>query len=163
MPEEPVRGVVDAIHISDGGVPKHPVPRAFVSVSGVAGDRQHDLKHHGGPERALCLYAVELIEALQREGHGIAPGCAGENLMLRGVSWSGMVPGACVRIGAVEAEITDYTSPCANLIPYFMQGDFSRISQKLHPGWSRVYARVTRAGEIAVGDAVVVGTRRLVE
>ena len=161
MIEEPARGVVEAIHISDGGVPKLPVPRALVTVGGVAGDRQCDLVHHGGPERALCVYAAELIEALQREGHNIAAGKAGENLTLRGVPWSRMVPGVCVSIGAVEAEITGYTSPCTNLIPYFVGGDFSRISQKRHPGWSRVYARVMRAGEIAVGDAVVVGLPRV--
>ena len=157
MPEEPVRGAVEAIHISDGGVPKLPVVRALVTVGGVAGDRQRDLRHHGGPARAVCLYAVELIEALQREGHRMALGCAGENLTLRGIPWHTMVPGARLRAGTVEAEITDYTSPCANLIPYFVDGDFSRISQKLHPGWSRVYARVTREGEVAVGDVVVVG------
>lgn len=160
MTEEPVRGVVDAIHLSDGGVPKHPVPRAFVNVSGVAGDRQRDLAHHGGPERALCLYAVELIEALQREGHDIAPGSAGENLTVRGIPWQTMVPGTRLSVGGVEAEVTGYTSPCANLRPFFVDSDFSRVSQKVHPGWSRVYARVTRAGEIVVGDVVMVRSAR---
>jgi MOSC domain-containing protein YiiM len=37
-----------------------------------------------------------------------------------------------------------------------MDGEFVRISQKLHPGWSRVYARVLTEGEIHFGDHVEV-------
>lgn len=29
-----------------------------------------------------------------------------------------------------------------------------RISQKKHPGWSRVYARVLQVGTIKIGDSV---------
>jgi len=31
---------------------------------------------------------------------------------------------------------------------------FSRISQKLFPGWSRVYTKVLSTGEVHVGDAL---------
>jgi MOSC domain-containing protein YiiM len=51
-------------------------------------------------------------------------------------------------------EITRYTSPCLNIRPSFSHGDYSRVSEKRHPGWSRVYARVVATGRIAAGDAV---------
>ena len=57
----------------DGGVPKFAVGQALVTTTGVAGDRQLDLKHHGGPTRAVSLFALERIEALRAEGHPIAP------------------------------------------------------------------------------------------
>jgi MOSC domain-containing protein YiiM len=39
-----------------------------------------------------------------------------------------------------------------------MGGEYARISQKRHPGWSRVYTRVVREGTIRAGDrAVLVG------
>jgi hypothetical protein len=33
-------------------------------------------------------------------------------------------------------------------------GDFSRLSQDDHPGWSRICARVLHGGPIRVGDVV---------
>ena len=38
--------------------------------------------------------------------------------------------------------------------PLFQGRDFSRISQKRHPGWSRVYARVLVEGHLRPGDPV---------
>ena len=29
-----------------------------------------------------------------------------------------------------------------------------RVAQKVHPGWSRLYARVLREGTVRTGDAV---------
>ncbi|RMD76622.1 MAG: MOSC domain-containing protein, partial [Chloroflexi bacterium] len=37
----------------------------------------------------------------------------------------------------------------------FQRGWFSRISQRLYPGWSRLYARVISEGEVKVGDRVI--------
>lgn len=143
------------INTSDGGVPKLPVERAYLTTEGLLGDRQKHTDIHGGPERALCLYAAEVIDALRAEGHPIAPGTAGENVTLTGFDWSLMLPGARIRLGGeVEVEITRYTSPCRNISASFHDGRFTRISQKVHPGWSRVYARVLREGWIITGQPV---------
>ena len=48
------------INISDGGVPKLPVPEVMIESTGLVGDRQKNLKHHGGPDRAVCLWSLEL-------------------------------------------------------------------------------------------------------
>ena len=97
----PVTGKVVSINRSNGGVPKRPVAECRVSDTGLADDRQRDLHFHGGPNRAVCLYSLERIEALRSEGHPIAPGRIGENL-----------------------------------------------------GWSRICARVMRAGVVRVGDTI---------
>jgi MOSC domain-containing protein YiiM len=147
-------GVIASINVSRGGVPKLPVPAARVSPAGLDGDGQRDTRHHGGPDRALCLYSMERIEALQREGHAIAPGTAGENLTLRGLDWDAIAPGVVLRIGAVTVEITAFASPCKSIRASFAGEDSTRISNKLHPGWARAYARVIGEGELRVGDAV---------
>ena len=102
----------------------------------------------------MCLYSLELIRALQAEGHPIDAGSIGENFTVAGVDWPQMVPGATLQVGAVLVELTDYAAPCNNLMPYFIGGKFKRVSQKVHPGWSRLYARVLREGTVQVGDAV---------
>jgi MOSC domain-containing protein YiiM len=149
-------GVLHSINLSQGGVPKLPRAAGEVRFSGVTGDRQRDLRYHGGPTRALSLYSLELIHALQAEGHPLAPGAIGENLTLAGIAWERMVPGATLHIGAVRVELTAYAAPCTNLLACFRDGAFKRVSQKVHPGWSRLYARVLREGTIRVGDAVQV-------
>jgi len=148
-------GRIAQISVSPGGVPKHAVESAEVTGSGVAGDAQRDLRHHGGPERAVCLFALETIRALQAEGHPIEPGHIGENLTLEGVDWQAVTPGARLLLGEdVLLEITRYTSPCLNIRASFTGGDYARVSQKQHPGESRVYARVVRTGTIRRGDPV---------
>ncbi len=117
------------------------------------GDRQRNLGLHGGPDRAVCLYSFDLIQALQAEGHPIAPGAIGENLTLAGLDWSLMVPGAQVDVGPVLLEVTGYTTPCRNISASFAAGEFVRVSQKVHPGWSRVYARVLEEGLVTPGVA----------
>lgn len=147
-------GRVVGLQRSGGGVPKMGVERTRVLLTGMEGDWQRDRRHHGGPDRALCLYSMELIDALVAEGHPIAPGTVGENVTIEGVDWRDMRPGARVTIGTVEVELTDFAAPCRTIRESFAGERFKRISEKLYPGWSRVYARVTKEGEIEVGDAV---------
>ena len=148
-------GRVVQINISPGGVPKRPVEAARVTTFGVEGDAHRDLGHHGGPDRALCIFSIERIRALQSEGHPIAPGSIGENLTVEGLDWGAVTPGSRLLLGTgVLVEVTRYTSPCGNIVSFFKDGDYSRVSQKRHPGDSRVYARVLREGLIRTGDPI---------
>lgn len=148
-------GRIAQISVSPGGVPKRPVEAAQVTASGVVGDAQRDLRHHGGPERAVCLFTLEAIRALRAEGHPIEPGHIGENLTLEGIDWAAVTPGVRLLLGEdVLLEVTRYTSPCANIRASFTGGDYARVSQTRHPGASRVYARVLRTGTVRCGDPV---------
>jgi MOSC domain-containing protein YiiM len=146
---------VHQINVSDGGVPKHPLLEGKMTKQGLEGDRQDNPKIHGGPDRAVCLYSIELIERLQDEGHYIDPGSAGENLTLAGLQWEKLGPGALLNIGPeVRLELTSYCAPCDVNAQWFREGNFKRISQKINPGWSRLYARVLTEGIVRPGDAV---------
>lgn len=146
---------IHQLSISAGGVPKLPVPAARLTPLGLEGDGHHDAKNHGGPERALCLYALEVIERLRAEGHSVAPGATGENVTVAGLDWSRVVPGTRLRLGATAlVEVTRYTTPCWKNADWFAGGDFNRMNQTTHPGDSRVYARVIQGGDISAGDAV---------
>ncbi|MEA3195610.1 MAG: hypothetical protein QOD26_3943 [Betaproteobacteria bacterium] len=143
-----------SINISKGGVPKHSTPACAITANGLEGDRQRDLENHGGPTRAVCLYSQDLIEALQAEGHPIGAGTIGENLTLGGVAWSEMIPGARYAVGEVRLELTGYAAPCNIIAASFRDRRTGRVSQKAHPGWSRLYARVLKEGTVRVGDRV---------
>ena|SRR5437868_3591496 len=149
-----MRATLHAINVSDGGVPKLARAECAVRRNGLEGDRQRDLENHGGPDRAVCVFSLQLIEALQAEGHPIRPGTIGENFTLSGVAWESMVPGARLEVGAVALELTDYAPPCRNIAGSFHNRKFVRVSHKAHPGWSRLYARVLAEGTVRVGDEV---------
>jgi MOSC domain-containing protein YiiM len=155
------RGILHSINLSNGGVPKLPRSHAQVHANGLEGDRQDDRIFHGGPDRAVCLYSLELIEALQGEGHPIVPGAIGENLTIQGVDWIDIRPGARLAIGEVLLEVTRSTTPCHKIAAAFADRIFTRVSQKVHPGWSRYYARVLRKGTVATGDRVQLVPPRL--
>ena len=150
-----MNGRIVQISVSRGGVPKTAVPAARVTQDGLEGDAQRDREHHGGPERAVCLYSLEAIQSLQAEGHSIVPGSIGENVTVAGLDWSAVEPGDYLLLGdTVLLQVTRYTSPCLNIRGSFKDGEFARVSQKRHPGWSRVYARVLVAGTIRRNDPV---------
>jgi MOSC domain-containing protein YiiM len=147
-------GRVESINTSAGGVPKQPVFEALVTADGVDGDRQRDRRFHGGPDRAVVLFSLDVIKALQSEGHPIEVGTTGENLTLSGIPWASIAPGTELTIGGVRLRITKYASPCYKIRGAFADDDETRISQKLHSGRSRLCASVVTEGLVRVGDAV---------
>jgi MOSC domain-containing protein YiiM len=150
-----MNGRIFQLNRSDGGVPKLAVREASLTETGLVGDRHTNLRAHGGPERAVSLYALERILELQSEGHPIFPGSAGENVTVAGLDWERLVPGVRLKLGdEVIIQITSYIGPCKTIAASFEGGAFDRISQKTHPGHSRLYARVLQTGRLAVGQAV---------
>lgn len=153
-----MQGSVTSINLSSGGVPKLPMSNVMIAITGLVGDRQRNLKHHGGPDRAVSLLAQEVIDDLVARGHPIRPGSTGENLTIAGLNWSTIEPGAR-RIGMTAVlEITSHAKPCSKIAGSFRDGAIGCLDQKLNPGRSRLYARVLTPGTVAVGDPVVIST-----
>ena len=139
-----------------GGVPKTPIEKVFIGLNNVQGDKQNDLLYHGGPTRAVCLFSLERIVALQKEGHPIQPGTSGENLTIEGLDWGLMVKGAKFSIGEVEIELTGPAPPCKTISDSFGSEGFNRISEKKYPGWSRWYASVNKEGLVSQNDELLI-------
>ncbi len=150
-------GRVERINVSDGRVPKHAVAEATVTPTGLTGDRQADRRHHGRPFQAVCVWSLDVIDALCDEGHPIGPGDAGENLTVAGIPWAELRAGAILSVGdQVRLEITAAATPCTKNGRWFSDGDSRRIDHARHPGWSRWYATVLRPGPVCSGDRIVV-------
>jgi MOSC domain-containing protein YiiM len=135
---------------SGGGVPKLAVREAMAGELGLEGDRQQQAKIHGGPDRALCLFSLELIEMLQAEGHPIYPGSTGENITIAGLAWSSLAAGTRVALGPdVIVELTSEADPCKQIAESFVDRKFTRLGT---PGEMRWYARVVRGGMLRVAQ-----------
>ena len=86
---------------------------------GLGGDRQMDVKHHGGPLQAVYAYASEDLAWWSRElGREIPHGFFGENLTTAGIDIGGARQGEQWRLGEADdpdhvvLQVTDSRIPC---------------------------------------------------
>lgn len=145
------------------GIDKRPVDGA-VAVSapgpkgtgavGLAGDRVHDVRNHGGTDQAAYAYAREDLDGWQAElGRPLANGVFGENLTTLGLDVNGAMIGERWRIGAgVVLEVSCARIPCGTFQGWLEQdGWIKRFTRAALPG---AYLRVIEPGDIRAGDPV---------
>lgn len=138
------RGVVLAVCLGPGGVPKFPVESAVVEELGLVGDR-HRFKLHGGAHRAVCLFAIEDYATLRRDGVPCEnPGTFGENLLTEGLDYASLRPGDELAVGdEVVISIHDVREPCGTLkkldkrFPDLMLGRSGFVCRVVHGGTVR--------------------------
>jgi MOSC domain-containing protein YiiM len=132
--------------------------RVRVAGVNVEGDRQADLRVHGGPDKAVYAYAAEDTAWWEEElGRSLAPGMFGENLTVEGLDVSGAVIGERWLIGDVLLEVAQPRLPCSKLGLRFGEPKMvKRFALARRPG---AYLRIVREGELGAGDAVTVSGR----
>ncbi|MGH3872236.1 MAG: MOSC domain-containing protein [Pseudonocardiaceae bacterium] len=134
----------------DGRVPVHGV--------NLAGDDQADREVHGGPDKAVYIYADEDLQWWAgRLGRQLPPGVFGENLTVTGIAVTGAVIGERWRVGTVELEVCGPRVPCYKLgIRMGDDGYPRRFAAAGRPG---AYLRILVGGSVGAGDEVVVAHR----
>ncbi|RJU81407.1 MAG: MOSC domain-containing protein [Candidatus Poseidoniales archaeon] len=140
------------LFVSQGGVPKLPVDSLFIEQTGCFGDKQNDLKHHGGEDKAVCLIQNSIISSLQQDGHPIKPGSTGENILIGGSEVGEISPGTIIKFNELEIEITQDAPPCKTISQSFNGGEFTLISHKKYPQFTRWYARVLKPGTVSYDE-----------
>lgn len=150
-----MRGTIEAVCISAGGLPKLPVAEARATAAGLNGDRHRHPQIHGGPDKALLLIAAESLEQLRAEGFPVPAGALGENLTTRGIRFAGLAAGMRFRAGDALIELTRLRRPCAQLEP-LNNGRAGAIQRRLteEPHLAGWYARVLLDGWIRPGDII---------
>lgn len=150
----------DSSYIGVTAIDKRPVSRRLkVRPYGLHGDVQADRKHHGGPTKALYVYAEEDATFWAQElGRDIPPGLFGENLRLRGLDVNGAEIGERWRIGdQLIVEVTCPRTPCATFQRRMGEEQWvRRFTEAARPG---PYLSVVKSGTIGVGDEVEVVSR----
>lgn len=145
-------GVLVAINISPGGIPKVGVPRAEVTESGLVGDGRAHPKHNKST-RALSLLDEEILDDLRREGFAVGPGILGENLTVRDLDVQRLSVGRCLRfVGGVVLELTEPRKPCFVLdavdprLKETMVGRIGWMARVHNPGWLAACETVVAEG-----------------
>ncbi|MFY9728061.1 MAG: MOSC domain-containing protein [Bryobacteraceae bacterium] len=157
-----MQGTIIQISVSQGGLPKRPVPQARVGAEGLEGDAHAHPQFHGGPRKAVLLIAAEVVDDLAARGYPVFYGALGENLTTRGIEVSGLRIGDRLRAGSATLEITQVRVPCGQLDVYggALRGDLYDARVKAGDrgsprwGWSGFYASVVETGVVAPGDII---------
>ncbi len=134
---------------------KEPVAgRVFLTRENLHGDRQGDLTVHGGPDKAVCVYALEHYPVWQTE-LGVAdcgPGWFGENFTVAGQSEKTVRIGDRYRIGGALVEVSQPRGPCWKLGRRWNRLDMPKLV--IASGRSGWYVRVLEEGEVEAGDSL---------
>lgn len=137
------------------GIDKHPQDGPVrVGPLGLLGDEQADLRHHGGPNKAIHAYAMSHYPTWIAEypGHAarLGPGGFGENLVVQGASEAEICLGDHWQIGDTLLEVSQGRQPCWKLNLRFGIADMAyRVQMTGRTGW---YFRVIQGGAISAGD-----------
>lgn len=156
-----MRGRILQLNISPGGMPKHAILQAEITVQGLLGDIQRNRKYHGGPDQALLLITQESLEEIKGKGFAVYPGALGENLTVSGLDRRQLRAGQRLRAGQAIIEITKLRQPCRHLDVYGPGIQPAVYDKQAAPGtgpWGLAgfYCRVSQPGPIFPGDIIEV-------
>lgn len=150
-------GNVQPLQGTLSGIDKKPLSgRQRVESLGLAGDRQADLRVHGGPDKALHCYAWRHYDYWRERlpGHPLleAPGAFGENLSIAGMDEQEVCIADHWRIGTTLLTVTQGRQPCFKLnLRFGTRSMAAWVQESLRAGW---YLRVLKPGTLAAGDRI---------
>lgn len=115
------------------------------------GDGQADLKHHGGPDKAILIYAASHYPWWQKELNrsNFGPGAFGENLVVTGLTEEEVCIGDVYQVGETRIQISQPRQPCWKPARLWRIKDLAlRMQNTGKTGW---YARVLEEGKVEKG------------
>jgi MOSC domain-containing protein YiiM len=118
------------------------------------GDRQADLKVHGGEHKAVYCYPVEHYAYWKKElaGSELPLGMFGENFTTEGLREDFVNLGDRFAIGSAEVVVTQPRLPCYKLGIRFEADDM--VKRFLASKRTGFYLAVTREGQVGAGDQI---------
>lgn len=137
---------------------KTPVVSAMLRFTNFDGDRQADLKNHGGPDKAVCVYSFDHYSFWEATlGEKLEPGAFSENLTIAGLREAEVCLGDTFRVGEALVQISQPRQPCSKLA--------GKRGSKGLPGiihetsFSGFYLRVLKEGAVKAGDPFELAAR----
>ena len=98
------------------GICKQTTEEAFLKKEGFLGDGVGDLRYHGGPDRAVCVYPFEHYLLWEKEfAKPLPPSNFGENLTVTNMLEKDVHIGDIFRLGEAIIQITQGRVPCSTI------------------------------------------------
>jgi MOSC domain-containing protein YiiM len=125
----------------------------WLGETNLVGDGQADLKHHGGPDRALLIYSAEHYPAWNdRFGRALEFGSFGENFTVSIANETTVCLGDRWVANDIEIEVSQPRLPCFKLARRLnMPGLNLEVVKNRKGGW---YARTLKQGTVEAGQTL---------
>jgi MOSC domain-containing protein YiiM len=148
-----------------------------VGPLGLAGDAQKERRFHGGPTKAVLVYAAahyadwqpvlaahaaehaDALRAMSRDvdASAVGFGAFGENIVVDGLDEHTVFLGDVWQMGTCRLQITEPRGPCGTLTRRWMRPELlAEVRASSRAGW---YNAVSESGSVAFGDAVTLVSR----
>lgn len=137
------------------------VPSSFVKTAvsspvwlnrdGLSGDEQADLKNHGGPDKAVCVYPQEHYGCwTSRLNRALPVAAFGENFTTTGLLEEAVCIGDIFEVGGATLQVSQPRQPCFKLAARHDEPKLALWVQET--GLTGFYFRCLNAGWVSVGE-----------
>ncbi len=131
----------------DTGICKETIQEAFLTKEGFRGDGVADLRYHGGPDRAVCVYPHEHYRLWEREfGSKLPPSTFGENVTVTNMLEQEVCIGDIFRLGDAVIQITQGRIPCSTITKRTNMP--SLLKRMVETGYTGYLCRVLEEGTV---------------
>ncbi|WP_088809546.1 MULTISPECIES: MOSC domain-containing protein [unclassified Listeria] len=136
------------------GIEKTSVLEAQLTFQGFVGDGPFNMKHHGGPDRTVCVFPVEHYAYFEEKFQKKLPKSAfGENLMVSGMLEKDVAIGDIFQIGEAVIQVTEARNPCSTIGKYNHMPELYKEVQQT--GFTGYLCRTIQEGKIQQLDEVI--------
>jgi Uncharacterized protein conserved in bacteria len=141
------------------GIVKRPAAgRLHLSKLNFEGDKQADLIHHGGEDKAVCVYAREHYAFWEQElGRKLELGAFGENVTTEGLLEKDICIGDIYELGEAVVQVSQPRQPCFKLAARYGVPELPVLVQ--NTGYTGYYFRVLQEGRAGAGDRLLLRER----
>ncbi len=141
------------------GMCKRPVTGNLrLTAQGFEGDGVGDRKHHGGSDKAVCVYSLDHYPFWAKElGIPMPEAAFGENLSVEGLREDDVNIGDIFRIGTAVVQVSQPRQPCGTLAARYGRADFAKVVSD--SGRTGFYFKVLTEGLVRAGEEVILTER----
>lgn len=132
---------------------KKPVAKVFLSKESFQGDAVADLKHHGGPDRAVCMYPFEHYARWEKEFDKPLPIPAfGENVTPTLMVEDTVYIGDIYKLGDAVIQVTQGRVPCHTIDRYAHMTPI--MKEMIRTGFTGYMCRVLEEGNVYADSSI---------
>ena len=121
---------------------------------GFEGDGVGDLNHHGGPDKAVCVYSTDHYPYWQETmGMKLPVAAFGENLSVANLREEDICIGDIFELGTALVQVSQPRQPCKTLAARYGRDDMIRLV--VDSGYTGFYLRVLGEGQVEKGNMLI--------
>lgn len=125
---------------------------------GFEGDGVGDTKHHGGSDKAVCVYSTDHYPYWQEiVGMKLPVAAFGENLSVANLREDDICIGDIFELGTALVQVSQPRQPCKTLAARYGRDDMIRLV--VDSGYTGFYLRVLKEGQVEKGSTLILKER----